>query len=100
MVQWINPARPEMICAVEGCAEQGHVQICPFDGRYHHHGHIHYTNDYGWPELFGFRFIERDGIWHYVCNTHIALIKEAVDRRVELSAAARKAIDTLNDYLS
>lgn len=76
-------------CMVVGCDQEGHPQVCPFDQRYHHHGRIHYTNDHGYPELFGFRFEELAVAgWGDICNAHHAAIKEALEaRRIERALA-------------
>ena len=57
-------------CAVEGCANGGRVQICPYDGRLHGHGRIHYNC--GHPvHLLKFR---ANG-WFLMCDEHYAVCK-------------------------
>lgn len=65
------------LCSVVGCDNEGRPQVCPFDGRYHHHGRIHYENEHGYPERFGFRFRD-DGVWHRTCNAHLDAIRLAL----------------------
>lgn len=56
-------------CAVEGCDKRGRPHVCPYDGRYHHHGCIHY--DCGYPQhSVAFK---TDG-WRWVCNEHYQLL--------------------------
>lgn len=65
-------------CAVQGCTKGGRSQVCIYDGRYHHHGRIHYGPDY--PEMaeleISFRKLE-DGGWRGVCDEHYALLRDA-----------------------
>ena len=64
-------------CAVVGCKDEGRPQVCPYDGRRHHHGHIHYENDHpAHPEM---KF--RGGEWRDMCNAHYAQIVAALDQR-------------------
>lgn len=69
-----SPRDDAPLCAVVGCRTAGRPQVCPYDGRYHHHGRIHYEchtykhNDPG-TEL---RF--RKGAWHLMCDEHYAQI--------------------------
>lgn len=66
------------LCAVEGCENQGQRQVCPFDGRYHHHGRIHYENDH--PLLGGMRFrdLAQHG-WLGICDPHYVDIKHLME---------------------
>lgn len=68
----------DLTCAVEGCGINGRPQVCPYDGRYHHHGRIHYEQGHRWhPDL---RF--REGDWHRICDDHYRAIiagKRAVE---------------------
>lgn len=70
-------------CAVVGCAREGSPQICPYDGRYHHHGRIHY--DCGYP-VHSVKF--RDDGWHFVCDEHYRLLDR---ERAEFVKASQKA---------
>ena len=58
------------LCAVEGCTNEGKPQICPHDGRLHHHGCIHYNC--GCPN-HSLEFI-KDG-WYWICDEHYAIVK-------------------------
>jgi hypothetical protein len=33
--------QPESITPCDRCGEEGRPQVCPGDGRYHHHGCVH-----------------------------------------------------------
>ena len=61
------------LCAVEDCAERGRPQVCPYDGRYHHHGKIHYKNDHRIHPALRFKA----GPWRGVCDSHMTKIKAA-----------------------
>lgn len=63
-------------CAVVGCPERGRPQLCPYDGRYHHHGRIHYENGHPWHPAMRFYPISEEG-WLFVCNQHYAEIEVA-----------------------
>jgi len=67
---WLGvPEESRHVCAVRGCEREASPQICPFDGRYHHHGCIHYDRAPGRiPEL---EFL--DG-WGWVCDFHYGAI--------------------------
>ena len=64
-------------CAVEGCPNQGRPQVCPYDGRYHHHGRIHYENGHRLHPEMKFRPID-DGGWRGMCDFHYQLIEPRV----------------------
>jgi hypothetical protein len=57
-------------CAVVDCGNPGRPQVCPYDGRFHHHGRIHY--DCGYP---AHSLTFEQGEWLYVCNEHYAILK-------------------------
>lgn len=60
------------LCAVEGCEKRARPQLCPYDGRYHGHGAIHY--DCGHPKS---QLQFRKGGWFWVCDEHYTvLVKE------------------------
>lgn len=65
------------LCAVEGCPAWGEPQVCLYDGRYHHHGRIHYGARYPEMEELGitFRDIE-DGGWRGICSRHYGILRE------------------------
>lgn len=42
----VDETRDDGLCAVTDCTADGRPQVCPYDGRYHHHGRIHYENDH------------------------------------------------------
>ena len=63
----LEEIHPMFRCAVIGCANRGRVQICPYDGRYHHHGRIHYRDK---PSTVEFH---KDA-WDYVCDNHYKLL--------------------------
>jgi hypothetical protein len=50
-------------CAVVDCTERGRPQVCPYDGRYHHHGSIHYGTI---PSALTFH---KDA-WDWICTGH------------------------------
>ena len=58
------------LCAVVDCPARGRPQVCPYDGRYHHHGYIHYQNGHRWHPSLTFRA----GAWHGVCDRHYEVI--------------------------
>ena len=59
---WMGvPEERQRVCAFKDCANRGGPKICPYDGRYHHHGCIHY--DMSDPRM-------RQGGWCYVCQGH------------------------------
>lgn len=60
-------------CAVVDCINAGRPQICPYDDRYHRHGHIHYGD--GMPSALTFR----DDGWHYVCDAHYTTLTGELD---------------------
>jgi hypothetical protein len=62
--------RGEATCAVEGCEEQGKPQVCPYDGRMHRHGKVHY--DCGSPKS-ALKF--RGGRWRLICDTHLGVLQ-------------------------
>ena len=57
------------LCAVDNCESRGRPQICFYDGKYHHHGMIHYSG--GRPEH---SVTFREG-WHKMCEEHYQLLK-------------------------
>ena len=62
---WIGvPEEQWRICAVIDCPGQGRPQVCLADGRYHHHGCIHYDH---LGEKVGLEF--RKG-WGWLCDEH------------------------------
>ena len=52
-------------CAVVGCTNPGKIKGCPYDGRLHHHGRIHY--DCGYPPS-SLTFHQRT--WDLICDEH------------------------------
>ena len=69
-------------CAVEGCEDEGRRQVCPYDGRVHHHGRVHYPTDASARERWGssltFRPIRDD--WFLMCDTHMEVLRQEVNR--------------------
>jgi len=63
-------------CAVTDCKEAGRPQVCPYDGKYHHHGYIHYENGHRWHPQLTFK----PGPWRGICDPHMAEINAGVDR--------------------
>lgn len=57
-------------CAVVGCRSQGLPQICPYDGRYHHHGRIHYDCPRAQPTALEFYQDE----WDLLCDEHYGVL--------------------------
>jgi hypothetical protein len=57
-------------CAVEGCTDRGRPQVCPYDGRYHRHGKVHYANEHPWHPTLAFR----SGAWRGICDRHYEVI--------------------------
>lgn len=60
----------DKMCAVMDCNEKGKVQWCPYDGRLHSHGMIHY--DCGYPQ-HSVKF--RTDRWRLICDKHFELVK-------------------------
>lgn len=56
-------------CAVINCNQEGKPKTCPYDGRYHYHGRIHY--DCGYPKS-SLQF--HKGEWDYVCDEHYSIL--------------------------
>ena len=57
------------LCAVKDCPNPGRPQICLYDGKYHHHGCIHYSeHPYDTLEF-------RNGGWYYLCDEHYSQLK-------------------------
>ena len=69
----------ERECAVEDCHEWGKPQVCVYDGRYHHHGRIHYENGHPFHPELRFRGMDEGG-WRGICNTHMKQIKAGAAR--------------------
>lgn len=65
-------------CAVDGCPGVGRPQVCLYDGKYHHHGFIHYGMEY--PEMRELGITFREGGWKGICNEHYALLKAAREK--------------------
>jgi hypothetical protein len=63
-------------CAVVDCPEEGRTQVCPYDGKYHHHGRIHYGNDH--PKTKDLLTFREGAGWELVCDTHKAVIEAAL----------------------
>lgn len=61
------------LCAVEDCDGLGRPQVCLYDGRYHHHGFIHYGEQY--PEMAELGLTFRTGEWRGICEPHYATLK-------------------------
>lgn len=76
-------------CAVVGCSEPGRPQVCPYDGRRHGHGAVHY--DCGSPPS-ALTFHEDD--WYWVCDTHYAVL---VEERRAFEAERRGRTRTMDD---
>lgn len=72
------PASKQHLCAVNDCTDPGKPQVCLYDGRYHHHGCIHY--DCPRAEATGHGLTFRPG-WGLVCDRHYASLKTALDRK-------------------
>jgi hypothetical protein len=70
-----HPVHGYVICAVEGCDEEGHPHQCPYDGRSHHHGCIHYecyqSDDLVW----------RKGNWFWMCFPHFHQCEAELEAR-------------------
>lgn len=62
-------------CAVVGCEERGRPQVCPYDGRYHHHGCIHYEDGHRWHPRLTFK----TGWWRGMCDAHMAEIRAGME---------------------
>lgn len=72
---WVGvPESKRYLCAVEGCEDQGHAQVCVYDGRRHHHGCIHY--DCGAAEVTKHGLTFRDG-WGWLCEAHYDVLKRS-----------------------
>jgi len=69
-------------CAVEGCEDEGRRQTCPYDGRVHHHGRVHYPDSAEAQEIWGNRLAfrsMRDG-WFLMCDTHMEVLRQEANR--------------------
>jgi hypothetical protein len=70
----------EAPCAAADCPNLGRPQVCPYDGRYHHHGRIHYGDA---PN----RGVGQEGIawrsegWHLMCDAHYTQVEAWVEGR-------------------
>lgn len=72
---WVGvPANMQRVCAIEDCHEEGKRQICPYDGKLHHHGCIHYECDNG---RSGLKFRPKSQGWALMCDTHYAIVNAA-----------------------
>lgn len=70
---WIGvPHERQAVCAVVDCRQRGRPQVCYSDGRYHHHGCVHY--DTADPRV-------RQYVWCWLCDEHYALLKTESDAR-------------------
>lgn len=81
------PTLPASPCSVVDCPNPGRPQACPFDGKYHHHGRVHYSNDMATragiaAAGLGIRFVEPGEGWRYTCDRHIADLEHALGARV------------------
>lgn len=66
------------LCAVTDCMAWGEPQVCLWDGKYHHHGRIHYDNGYPSAVRGGLTFRDLDdGGWRGVCKAHMAIMRAA-----------------------
>lgn len=66
-------------CAVVDCLDRGGPRTCPYDGRYHRHGRIHYGTI---PSSLTFH----KGAWDYLCYGHYVVLVR------ELDAAHRESV--------
>lgn len=71
---WVGvPEDRQRLCAVADCPKTGRRQVCFADGRYHHHGCVHYESA-----------MQRAGIkprgksWGLLCDDHYAVLKEGL----------------------
>lgn len=81
---WLGvPAKRQALCAVQDCISPGRPQICLYDGRYHHHGCIHYDSA---PANHGLVF--RPG-WGLLCDHHYQTLEEAQARAQAARLVAR-----------
>ena len=73
---WLGvPDESRRVCAVRGCERPASPQICPFDGRYHHHGCIHYDRTENVPD--GVEYLKG---WGWVCDFHYGAICAAAGK--------------------
>ena len=62
-------------CAVKGCERKPYPEVCPYDGRRHHHGCIHY-------EFSGEAGLEfHQDHWMWVCMKHHADLCENLKKQ-------------------
>lgn len=89
---WVGvPKSKRNLCAVEGCEHTAVPQICLYDGRYHHHGCIHYDCDAAKVTEHGLQF--RDG-WGWLCPSHYAVLVSAQKRLEQMRKnPARHLVD-------
>lgn len=77
---WLGvPKESQLVCAVEGCPEEGKRQICLYDGKLHHHGCIHYNCEAAKMTKHGLTF--REGGWALMCDKDYAVMKKAYEER-------------------
>jgi hypothetical protein len=75
---WVGvPKERQSVCAFKDCTRRGGPKICPYDGRYHHHGCIHY-------DLKDERM--RDG-WCWLCQPHYDELVAEVEAKRKARAA-------------
>ncbi len=72
------PERRKTLCAVVDCIAPGKEHACPFDGRLHHHGCIHYDCAAAAPAVEACGLVFRDG-WGLLCDTHYARLVDAFE---------------------
>lgn len=64
---WLSvPKERQLVCAFKRCHQEGKPQVCFADGRYHHHGCIHYNRN---DSKF------RTGGWCWLCDEHYKLLE-------------------------
>lgn len=64
-------------CAVEACEQEGRPKVCLYDGRYHHHGAIHYETAQRGKLKTDLTF--RDDHWYWICSDHYTQLKAEFD---------------------
>lgn len=62
-------------CAVLDCPNEGRPQVCMYDGRFHHHGRIHYDCQRADTTEHGLAF--RPNGWRLICDEHYATLVAA-----------------------
>lgn len=67
------------LCAIKDCPNPGKAQICPYDGKFHHHGLIHYDCHFGRNPVIHSVLQFREGGWYAMCDEHYTILKAELE---------------------